>query len=429
LSGPSGALGARLASRAACVGVLGQGYVGLPLAKRFLAAGFGVLGVEPEGSRRAVIEAAGLAGSYRVSADAAGLGTCDVAVVCVPTPLGPDRKPDLGAVCAAGRAVGQFLPDGGLVVLESTTYPGTTRGVFLAAIAEGRKLAGRAAPDDLALAYSPEREDPGRPEAELVATPKLVGGADAASEELAAELYAAAFERVHRTGSCEVAEAAKLFENVFRAVNIALVNEAKCVLEAMDIDVLSVMEAAATKPFGFMPFAPGPGLGGHCIPIDPFYFAWAAEQAGVPARFVELAGEVNRAMPGYVVTRLEAALETRGTALRGARVLVLGLAYKRDVGDLREAPALDLIDKLLLAGADVEAADPHVERATTPGGAEIAAVALDATRLARADAVLIVTDHTAFDYRAIADHARLVVDTRGIMRAFAAELGERLVRA
>ena len=504
------ALATKLAARTARIAILGQGYVGLPLAARLVEAGFRVDGIEPDPERAAAIAAGAprlgpaapalaarlaaplAAGDYQIHTDPAELARADVALVCVPTPLGPDRRPDLTAVRAAGEALGRHLAPGTLAVLESTTYPGTTRGAFRDALIDGRgqsveakprtacapsmdaeateALAGastgtstggpNAAPDesrtapltaapdasDLFVAYSPEREDPGRAEAEQAAAPKLVGGLTADAEELAAALYESAFAHVHRTEGAEVAEAAKLFENVFRAVNIALVNEAKTVLEAMGIDVWKVLDAAATKPFGFMPFEPGPGLGGHCIPIDPFYFAWAAEEAGVPARFVELAGEVNRAMPSYVTGRLEEALEARAkafapepgqgsspseppTGLRGAHVLVLGLAYKPGVADVRESPALDLIDRLLLAGAHVECADPYVEQATTPGGAELASVPLTAERIATADAVLVVTDHEAFDWQLVALHCRLVVDTRGILRPFAKVLGARLVRA
>ena len=488
------ALAAKLASRTARIAILGQGYVGLPLAARLVEAGFRVDGIEPDAERAAAIAAGEprlgpaapalaarlaaplAAGDYQIHTDPAELARADVALVCVPTPLGPDRRPDLTAVRAAGEALGRHLAPGTLAVLESTTYPGTTRGAFRDALIDGRRqsveakpqtacapsmdaeateaLAGAstgtsaggpnaadesrtapltAAPDasDLFVAYSPEREDPGRAEAEQAAAPKLVGGLTADAEELAAALYESAFAHVHRTEGAEVAEAAKLFENVFRAVNIALVNEAKTVLEAMGIDVWKVLDAAATKPFGFMPFQPGPGLGGHCIPIDPFYFAWAAEEAGVPARFVELAGEVNRAMPSYVTERLEQALTARAseTGLRGAHVLVLGLAYKPGVADVRESPALDLIDRLLLAGAHVECADPYVDRTTTPGGAELESIPLTADRIAAADAVLVVTDHEAFDWQLVVRHCRLVVDTRGILRPFAKVLGARLVRA
>lgn len=494
------ALAAKLEARTARIAILGQGYVGLPLAARLVEAGFRVDGIEPDAARAAAIAAGqpplGPAGPalgarlaaplanarYQIHTDPTTLAAADVAIVCVPTPLGPDRRPDLTDVRTAGLALGRHLAPGALCVLESTTYPGTTRGAFRDAVIDGRRerrAAHRTAENDaeerigesglgesceqdraqacaidasdLFLAYSPEREDPGRAEAEQAAVPKLVGGLGADAEALAAALYASAFAEVHRTEGAEVAEAAKLFENVFRAVNIALVNEAKTVLEALGIDVWRVLDAAATKPFGFMPFQPGPGLGGHCIPIDPFYFAWAAEQAGVPARFVELAGEVNRAMPSYVTGRLEAALEARAqgqlnairdssatidlttsdhpSGLRGAHILVLGLAYKPGVADVRESPALDLVDRLLLAGAHVECADPYVARATTSGGAELEAVPLTAERIASADAVLVVTDHEAFDWQLVVDHCRLVVDTRGILRPFAKALGARLVRA
>ena len=445
------ALARSLAGRSARVAILGQGYVGLPLAARLGRAGFVVAGHDrdPERPRRAAAgepvlgtgsealaaELADLAaaGRYVAAADPADLATSDVALVCVPTPLAPDRTPDLAHVREAGLVLGEHLPAGALVVLESTTYPGTTRGAFRDALVDGRRASDHAPTAagslDLFLAYSPEREDPGRDPEEQARCPKLVGGVDPTSETLAASLYRAAFPEVVTTEGAEIAEAAKLFENVFRAVNIALVNETKTVLDAMGIDVWRVLDAAATKPFGFMPFRPGPGMGGHCIPIDPFYFAWAGEQHGVRARFVELAGEVNRAMPAWVTRRLGQELERRGEELFGARVLVLGLAYKPDVADTREAPALDLVDRLLLAGAAVTAADPHVERVTTPGGVELEPAPLDRAALEDADAVLVVTDHAAFDWPLVAEAARLVVDTRGVMRAFARTMGERLVQA
>ena len=441
-------LAVALDERRARVAVLGQGYVGLPLAARLARAGFELTGLDDDPARCAAITAGApvlgagsealaaeladlaVAGRYRATTDPAVLAECDVAVVCVPTPLAPDRTPDLAHVRAAGLALGAHLPAGALAVLESTTYPGTTRGAFRDALVDGRRAAGCATePLDVFLAYSPEREDPGRDRDEQARCPKLVGGTDAAAEDLALRLYRAAFPEVVPTDGAEVAEAAKLFENVFRAVNIALVNEAKTVLDAMGIDVWRVLDAAATKPFGFMPFRPGPGMGGHCIPIDPFYFAWAGEQHGVRARFVELAGEVNRAMPAWVARRLEDELERRGRVLFGARVLVLGLAYKPDVADTRESPALDLVDRLLLAGAAVTTVDPHVARVATPGGAELEPAPLTAEALDAADAVLVVTDHRDLDWPLVAERARLAVDTRGVLRAFARTMGERLVLA
>lgn len=430
-------LQARINSAQARVCVMGLGYVGLPLAGALHDAGLSVLGFDTDPSKIEALRAgrsylahlgadlpARLAASPRFepTGDPSRLGACDVVIVCVPTPLGEHQEPDLSFVVGSAKAIGRTLRSGQLLVLESTTYPGTTRGVFWPA-ALGARAPGAPALElgrDVFVAYSPEREDPGNPSHTTRTIPKLVGGLDDASADLAEALYRRALERVVRVPSAEVAEAAKLLENVFRAVNIALVNELKTILTPMGIDVWDVISAASTKPFGFMPFTPGPGLGGHCIPIDPYYLAWKAREIGHSARFIELAGEVNTRMPAYVVERLARALSDDAKAVRGARVLLLGVAYKPDVGDVRETPAAPIIEDLLERGAAVDYHDPHVPvfpkmRKHT---VDLASVPLTAWALEAADAVLIVTDHGAIDWALVGHHARLIVDTRNTMARF-----------
>ncbi|MBK7876392.1 MAG: nucleotide sugar dehydrogenase [Planctomycetes bacterium] len=419
----------RIRARRARVGIVGLGSVGLPLARAFVQAGFDVLGFErdPEklarlargedvllhlgaGFTRALLDT----GRFTPTGDFERERELDVALISVPTPLSPANEPDLSDVRAAADTLARNVRRGTLVVLESTTYPGTTRGVLGAAFAARGLEPGR----DVFLAYSPERENPGPDGPPTRAIDKLVGGTCAASVELAHALYAQAIERVHRVASAEVAESAKLFENVFRAVNIALVNELKVALEPMGIDVWDVIAAADTKPFGFLKFTPGPGMGGHCIPIDPWYLAWIARQHGTRTEFVELAGEVNRKIPRWVVERLERALLERGVALAGARVLVLGLAFKPDVDIVTESPSLRLLEVLRERGAETAWSDPHVAVAPACAGPELAgtrSVELDPRTLARFDAVLVSTHHAAFDWETIATHARLVVDTRNAL--------------
>lgn len=440
-----GTLHQRIDSGNALVGVIGLGYVGLPLAHAMHAGGCRVLGFDIDPAK---IDALGrgenylrhlgdgmtreLAASERFGAttDFARLAEPDAVLVCLPTPLDDDRRPDLSYVLRAGEQIGQTLRAGQLIVLESTTYPGTTRGEFADAIG-ARAPAGLALGRDYFLAFSPEREDPGNATHSTRTIPKLVGGLDAGSTALAAALYRRAVERVVEVGSAEIAEAAKLLENIYRAVNIALVNEMKLALDAMGIDIWEVIAAASTKPFGFAPFYPGPGLGGHCIPIDPFYMSWKAAQVGAPARFIELAGEINHAMPGHVVERTTQALAERGTPIAGARVLVLGLAYKPDVDDVRESPALEVITLLGQAGASVEYSDPHVPHTHRMRKYDLRLASVEPTpdAIAGFDAVVLVTDHKAFDYPLLAKHARLVVDTRNAFRAFAEAMGDRLVKA
>lgn len=440
-------LGRRLAAKQARVGVIGLGYVGLPLVRALHGSGLEVLGFDVDPAKVAALAAgesyvdhlgeelwSDLAASPRfgATADFTRLGEPDALVVCVPTPLGPHREPDLSFVLSTAESIGACLRPGQLVVLASTTYPGTTRDVFAPALLGGAPGArGLELGRDVFVAYAPEREDPGRSDPPSNQVPRLVGGLEPRSTELAARLFAHVTERVVEVSSAEAAEAAKIFENVFRSVNIALVNELKVILDAMGLDVWEVVDAAATKPYGFMPFRPGPGLGGHCIPVDPFYLAWKAREVGHPTRFVELAGEINTDMPARVVDRLVHGLNQRHTPIRDARVLVLGLAYKPDVADTRESPSFELIRSLRALGARVDYSDPHVPR-TWPARRHdlgMESVELTPERLAASDAVLIATDHSAFDYAAIARHARFVVDTRNAMARFAADMGERLLKA
>jgi UDP-N-acetyl-D-glucosamine dehydrogenase len=424
-------LAALIAARSARIGVMGLGYVGLPLARAFAEAGFTVLGFDTDPEKRRHL-LAGRSYLKHIAAESLTplvrsghlvpqegfdrLGEADVVIICVPTPLGPGRSPDLSYVEATARSIATALRPGQLVVLESTTYPGTTEEV-LQPLMEARGFAvGR----EVFLAFSPEREDPGNPHFGTRNIPKVVGADDPASRALAEQLYGSIVSQVVPVANARTAEAVKLTENIFRAVNIALVNELKVIYEALGIDIWEVIEAAKSKPFGFMAFYPGPGLGGHCIPIDPFYLSWKARTLDVEAAFIELAGEVNRAMPERVVTRLADALnESAGKGLRGAQVLLLGVAYKKNVDDMRESPALVLIERLEAKGAKVEFHDPHV--ATIPMTREHAGLAgrrsqpLTAERLATADAVLIATDHDEIDYGLVARHARLVLDTRNAM--------------
>ncbi|MBA4029110.1 MAG: nucleotide sugar dehydrogenase [Planctomyces sp.] len=446
---------------AGAVAVVGLGYVGLPLARLMFDAGASVIGIDTDPAKvddlragrcylrhlgdgfvRPMSAAWGRAGEARFCAttDAAAVRHAEAVIVCVPTPLGGpghETEPDLSYVEGTCRAISPHLRPGALVVLESTSYPGTTRrvaGPLLERWAgpggqEHTRVCGQ--PGGFYLAFSPERVDPGRTDIGLGDVPKLVGGVDAQSGARAEALYRRAFARVVGVSSAEVAEAAKLLENVFRAVNIALVNEMKLVLEAMGIDVWEVIAAAATKPYGFMPFYPGPGWGGHCIPIDPFYLAYAARRAGVQSRFVELAGQINAQMPAVVVGAVAGALGVRGVGLGGARVLVLGLAYKPDIDDVRESPAHPIIDGLRRGGAAVWYHDPHVPRTHRQrrGDLGMESVALTARELAGYDAVVVVTAHRAIDWALVARHARLVIDTRDALRPWAQEMGDRLVRA
>jgi len=355
---------------------------------------------------------AALATGFRAAAGFEACAAADAIVICVPTPLGPERQPDLQYVVGTIESVLPHLRAGQLVSLESTTYPGTTDEELRARVeAKGLRVG-----EDAFVCFSPEREDPGNPRYSTKSIPKICGGCTAACLEAGLALYGAVVDRVVPVSSTRAAEMTKLLENIHRAVNIGLVNEMKIVCDRMGIDVHEVIRAAATKPFGFVPYWPGPGLGGHCIPIDPFYLAWKARQFGVDTRFIELAGEINHEMPRWVVAKLEAALAARGRALAGSRVLLLGVAYKKNVDDMRESPALELMELLHERGAAVDYSDPHIPAfpRLRRGRFDLKSVALTPQSLASYDAALLATDHDAFDYALIRAHARLIVDTRGV---------------
>lgn len=424
------ALLARIAARDAVVGIIGLGYVGLPLALVFHEAGFPVLGFDvdpgkPEklnrgesyirhiGSDR--VREAFRSGRLSATTDFARLGECDAILICVPTPLGKHREPDLSYVRGTADVIARHVRAGQLVVLESTTYPGTTREELVPRFAAKGLTNG----SSVFVAFSPEREDPGNGRWTTRTIPKVVGGVDDAGLETARALYAAAFETVVPVSSAEVAESAKLLENIFRSVNIALVNEMKIVFDRMGIDVWEVIEAAKTKPFGFMPFTPGPGLGGHCIPIDPFYLTWKAREVGVASRFIELAGEINTGMPRFVVDKTVRALNDAGKSAKGARVLVLGLSYKPDVDDDRESPSYEIIELLQQAGAAVEYCDPHfpVLKKTRRHALAQRSAACSAESFARYDALVLVTPHREFRSEDLYRRASLVVDARNVREA------------
>ncbi len=472
----------KIEGKSALVGIIGLGYVGLPLALAFTEKGFNVLGfdVDPAKVDQLTagecyikhldcerVERAVAGGHFEATTDFARLAEPDAILVCVPTPLGAHKEPDMRYVEASAHAVRETLRPGQLVILESTTYPGTTEDLLKPILEQGchpersalprHGEARRAEPEgrgvegppesqieseissavggnsefripssdlkcgtDFFLAFSPEREDPGNPSFGTTNTPKIVGGIDQHSGDLAQALYDQIVDRTVRVASARVAEAAKLTENIFRSVNIALVNELKIIYDRLGLDIWEVLDAAETKPFGFMRFNPGPGLGGHCIPLDPFYLAWRAREAGVPTRFIELAGEINTAMPGYVIEKLQAALNEQGKAVKGAKILILGLAYKPDIDDPRESPAFEVIDRLLKLGAEVSYHDPHIPVAPSmrswPDLPQLSSVDLDPDALTEADAVVLVTDHRAVDYDLVLGHASLVIDTRGVFR-------------
>jgi UDP-N-acetyl-D-glucosamine dehydrogenase len=425
------ALRRKIEDKSAKIGVIGLGYVGLPLMAAFHRAHFPVLGFDVD---RKKIEALHRGENYLAhlgrtmvsdmqdgdgrrrfdaTTDMSRLGECDVIISCVPTPLGTHREPDLSYVEKSAEDIAKTLRSGQLIVLESSTYPRTTREVMLPKFeARGLKCG-----SDFFLAYSPEREDPGRKDFSTQTIPKLVGGIDPVSGDIATALYEKAIAQVIRVSTAEVAEAAKLLENIYRAVNIALVNEMKMVLDTMGIDVWEVVEAAKTKPFGFQAFYPGPGLGGHCIPIDPFYLTWKAREVNMPTRFIELAGEINHQMPEWVVQKTALALNDRGKAVKGAKILLLGLAYKPDVDDVRESPSFELIEKLEHLGAQVDYHDPHVPTTHKMRHHDLHMKSIELTpqTMKAYDCVIVATHHAAYDWQMIADNAKLVVDTRNAL--------------
>lgn len=421
-------LQARIESAEATIGIIGMGYVGLPLAIAFAESGCPVLAFDVDQAKIDSLDAgksyikhiageriAPLVGNGKLgaTADLARLGEPDIILICVPTPLSRHLEPDLTFVEETTRAIARTLRRGQLVILESTTYPGTTREVMQPILEASGLRAGR----DFFLAYSPEREDPGNPTYSTTKIPKVVGADDGLSTALAMALYRHVVPETIAVSSTATAEAVKITENVFRAVNIALVNELKLVFTAMDIDVWEVIDAAKSKPFGFMPFYPGPGLGGHCIPIDPFYLTWKAREYNQHTRFIELAGQINAGMPEHVIRVLADTLDARtGRGLRGARILVLGVAYKKNVEDIRESPSLRLMEMIEARGATADFHDPHVAQIDNtrehPTLNFRHGVAWDAKAIAQYDAVLIATDHDSVDYAGLVEAAKLVIDTR-----------------
>jgi len=416
------------------VGVVGLGYVGLPLAVEFARAGFQVTGIDLNGAKVARVNAgdsyvgdvpdavlAPLAreGKLRATTDFAGIAGLDTVNICVPTPLRKTKDPDMGFIVSACEEIAKHLHPGMLLILESTTYPGTTDELVLPMFERTGLRVGQ----DFFLCFSPERVDPGNPVYQTYNIPKVVGGVTAACSRMGALFYAQALERVVPVSSTQVAEMVKLLENTYRMINIGMVNELAMMCDRMGINVWEVIDAAATKPFGFMPFYPGPGLGGHCIPVDPFYLSWKTRQAGIEARFIDLAGYINGQMPQFVVDKVQNALNQRGKPLNGARVHILGVAYKKDIDDIRESPALDVIHLLERRLARVTYSDPHVPELRADG-LELRSLAPEQAA-AEADCVLIITGHSAFNYPAVLERARLVVDTRNAMKGL---VSDKIVR-
>ncbi len=416
----------KIQSRDARVAVMGLGYVGLPLVRLFASKGFRVIACDVDHNKiellnrgRSYIKSVPSAAIAKhlankqllATSDFRNLASADAIFVCVPTPLTAEGKPDVSAIRQTAKAIGATLRKGQVIILESTSYPGTTREVMKPELERRGLKCGT----DFFLAFSPEREDPGNKDFSMEQIPKIVGGIDEPSLRIAAALYGEVVGKVVKVSTCEAAEAAKLLENIYRCVNIALVNELKMCFDRMDIDVWEVIGAAATKPFGFQAFYPGPGLGGHCIPIDPFYLSWKAREYQFNTRFIDLAGELNTQMPYYVMSKLEEGLRAQGKKLEGSRILMLGLAYKKDIDDPRESPAFKLIELLEQKGAVVAVNDPNVSKlvaAVHHKNLKISSVPVTPEALAAVDAALIVTNHSDYDYGMIAKHAPLIVDTR-----------------
>ncbi|MBL8214225.1 MAG: nucleotide sugar dehydrogenase [Bryobacterales bacterium] len=425
----------RLKDRTAHVGVIGLGYVGLPLAVEFAKAGFTVTGIDIQQEKvdqlmqgisyvqdvpSDVVAPLVAAGKLRATSDFAELEKLDTVNIAVPTPLRKTKDPDMSYVVAATQQVAKHIQPGLLVILESTTYPGTTAELVLPMIEREDMRVG----EEFFLCFSPERVDPGNPKFQTVNIPKVVGGTTDACTQLAATFYGQALETVVPVSSTQVAEMVKLLENTFRMINIGLVNELAMMCDRMGINVWEVIEAAATKPFGFMPFYPGPGLGGHCIPIDPFYLSWKTKQAGIEARFIDLAGYINGQMPHFVVDKVQNALNDHAKPLKGSKVHVLGVAYKRDIDDVRESPALDILHLLTKRGATVSYSDPFVPKLNADGIHLLSVDALEAAQAA--DCVVIVTDHSGFDYAALVEAAPLLVDSRNALKKIKSEKIVRL---
>ena len=417
---------ARLKRKDFTAAVIGLGYVGLPLAVEYAGAGIRVIGIDSDGTKiRAIrsgqsyiddvpsemVKAAVDAGLLRVTSDYSALAEADTVNICVPTPLRKTKDPDLSYVVNAAEQVAKYLHRDMLIVLESTTYPGTTDELLVPMFEEKGFTVGK----DIFLAFSPERVDPGNPQYSTKNIPKVVGGATPRCTKMAAALYGGALNLVHPVSSASVAEMVKLLENTFRAVNIGLVNEIALMCNRMGIDVWEVIDAAKTKPFGFMPFYPGPGIGGHCIPLDPFYLSWKAKQFGFESRFIELAGVINGQMPHFVVGKVVDALNRFKKSVNGAKVLILGVAYKKDISDVRESPALDILQLLTQKGAKLSYCDPHVP-VLAEHGMHMKAEPLSAATLKKADCVVVVTDHSDFDYRLVARESKVVVDARNALK-------------
>lgn len=418
----------RIASRQAVIGIIGLGYVGIPLSLSISDAGFRVLGFDVSKDRAEVLNkgespikhipsdrVSGMAeNGFRATTDFAEAATCDALIICVPTPLDKFREPDLSFVRATMDALAPHLRPGQIVALESTTWPGTTREVLAPYVTDRGLIVG----EDVYLVYSPEREDPGNPDFNTTAIPKIVGGVTPACRAAGQLLYENVVDTVVPVSSTDAAEMVKLLENIHRSINIGLVNEMKTVAHAMGLDIFEIIDAAKTKPFGFTAYYPGPGIGGHCIPVDPFYLTWKAREFGLHTKFIELAGEVNAAMPDYVVARVARALNSAGKPLQGARVLALGIAYKRDVDDMRESPAVMVMERLRDWGAEVIYADPNVPEFPPMREHRFDLRSEDLTPevLAGVDAAVLLTDHTDFDYDMIRANAPILIDTRGRYR-------------
>ena len=423
----------KIRQRTARVGIVGLGYVGLPLAVEFAKAGFSVTGIDVSAEKAARINqgesyigdipTSTLAplvesGKLRATADFGAVLELDTINICVPTPLRKTKDPDMSFIVSACQEIQKNFHAGMLVILESTTYPGTTDEVVLPMLASSGLQAGR----DFFLCFSPERVDPGNPSYQTSNIPKVVGGVTPACTDMGRLFYAQALQTVVPVSSTQVAEMVKLLENTFRMINIGLVNEIALMCDRMGINVWEVIEAAATKPFGFMPFYPGPGLGGHCIPIDPFYLSWKTKQAGIEARFIELAGYINGQMPHFVADKVQNALNEAGKPVKGSRVHVMGVAYKRDIDDMRESPALDIMLLLKKRGAEISYSDPHVPVLRLDSGTLEARPETDA---AAADCVVIVTDHSTFDYAGLLERAKLIVDSRNALKG---QKSEKIIR-
>jgi UDP-N-acetyl-D-glucosamine dehydrogenase len=429
------ALEKKIRDHSARVGVVGLGYVGLPLAVEFAQAGFPVTGIDLKAEKAARVNAGdsyvpdvpsavlgplAASGKLRASTDFGVIAELDTVDICVPTPLRKTKDPDMSYIVSSCQEIAKYLHPGMLVILESTTYPGTTDELLLPMFEASGLRAGR----DFFLCFSPERVDPGNPTYRTANIPKVVGGITPACTQMGALFYQQAMERVVPVSSTQVAEMVKLLENTFRMINIGMVNEMALMCDRMGINVWEVIDAAATKPFGFMPFYPGPGLGGHCIPIDPFYLSWKTRQAGMEARFIELAGYINGQMPHYVVDKIQNALNERDKALKGAHVHILGVAYKKDIDDVRESPALDVMHLLASRKARVTYSDPYVPEVHSDS-LNLHSEPLDEIA-PKADCLVIITNHSAFDYARILDRAQLIVDTRNAMKGFTSDKIVRL---